>query len=168
MSATIKCDNGDIIAGTNGSFIIVEGIEKCAQDIAESLLNNWEEGDDQYYNGSELFLLMNNQNPASLLTVEERIRAAVEDAIFRLMDMQDADDNVDEDELIETIRELWVQRLGVAGSYAFFLRVITASDLELPMNFDITLNQMLPTGVENVEQALSFNPANQGQNTSVY
>lgn len=169
MSTTIKCDNGDLIVGTSGRFILVDGIEKCAQDIAESLLNNWDENEDQYYNGSELFLLLRDQNSVLAgIAVEERIRNAVEEAVFRLMDMQEADDYVDEDELIEQIRELWVQRLGVDGSYAFFLRVITMSELELPMNFDLTLNQMLPQGVERVEDSLSFNPANQGRNESVY
>lgn len=169
MSTTIKCDNGDLFVGTSGRFILVDGIEKCAQDIAESLSNNWDEEGDQYYNGSELFLLMRDQSSAIAgIAIEERIRSAVEDAVFRLMDMQEADDYVDEDELIEQIRELWVQRLGVDGSYAFFLRVITMSELELPMNFDITLTQMLPPGVERVEDSLSFSPANQGRNESVY
>ena len=154
MSLTLKCDDGDLMVSTGGRFMIVTGIEKCAQDIAESLLNNWDPETSVYYNGSELYLI--DSDPVSLdaISAEERIRFAVESSVDRLIDLQDEDSYAEADELIQEIRELWVRNLG-KSSYGFFLRVITESEDDVPLNFTINLSQQLPSSLE-AQDLLNF------------
>ena len=144
MSITIKCDDGDIMVSTGGTFIIVGGMQKCAQDIAESLLNNWDPDVLSWYNGSELYTVAEDPASLGLIGAEERIRYSVEDAILRLQDLQQADDEADEDEIIEEIRTLMVQKVGFM-TYGFYLGVITASEEFVPQDFFINLSQQLPT-----------------------
>jgi hypothetical protein len=144
MSITLKCDNGDLIVSTGGTFIFINGLEKCAQDIAESLLNSWDVDLVQYYNGSELYRIAEDPETLTLISAEERIRLAVDDSIDRLIDLQEADDFVDEDEQIDEVRDLLVERVGFM-TYAFYLNVVTASEEQVPLDFFIELTQQLPT-----------------------
>lgn len=144
MSITLKCDNGDLIVSTGGTFIFINGLEKCAQDIAESLLNSWDVDLVQYYNGSELYRVAEDPETLTLISAEERIRLAVDDSIDRLIDLQEADDFVDEDEQIDEVRDLLVERVGFM-TYAFYLNVVTASEEQVPLDFFIELTQQLPT-----------------------
>ena len=132
---------------TGGRFMIVTGIEKCAQDMAEALLNNWDPEGSQWYNGRALFLIDSDPSSLDAISAEERIRVAVENAIERLIDMQEDDNYVDLDEKIEDIRELWVRSLG-NSSYGFFLRVVTESEENIPLGFSIELSQQLPSSLE--------------------
>jgi hypothetical protein len=147
MSVTLKCDDGDLLASTGGRFLTVFGLEKCAQDIAESLLNSWDDADYVWWNGSTLYLIGPDPVDTTVMTIEEMIRVAVEDAIERLIDMQEDDTYVDQDEQIADIRELWVRDLGDL-SYGFYLRAITTSEDYIPLGFTISLQQQLPTGIE--------------------
>jgi len=154
LSNTLKCDNGDLMVAPAGRFLIVTGIEKCAQDMAESLLNSWDPEEDQWYNGSELFLIGGDPSSLDAISAEERIRSVVEDAIDRLIDLQEDDNYVDLDEKIEEVRELWVRSLG-NSTYGFFLRAITESEENVPLGFSIQLSQQLPSSLE-VEDLLNF------------
>jgi hypothetical protein len=154
LSNTLKCDNGDLMVATAGRFLVVTGIEKCAQDMAESLLNNWDPNELMWYNGSELFLIDADPSSLDAISAEERIRVAVEKAIDRLIDLQEDDNYVDPDEKIEEIRELWVRSLG-KSSYGFFLRVVTESEENVPLGFSIELSQQLPSSLE-TQDLLNF------------
>ncbi len=150
MSATIMVSNGDLAVTVGGAFVVISGIHKCAQDIAEALLNNWDPEGANTYNGSELYLIQENPSMLSSLTAEERIRSAVDDAVDRLRDSQSDDEYADDDEIIEEIRELWASKLG-DFTYGFSLRAITASFAEVPMGFKVRIDQQLPAGVDELD-----------------
>ncbi len=143
MSFTLKCDNGDLMVSAAGGYVVISGLEKVAQDIAESLLNNKDPDLETYYNGSELYRIGENTTLLDTIGVEEWVHTMVMESIDRLIDSQDEDAYVDEEESIDTIRELTVEKVGYL-SWQFMLRVITESDQNIPMNFDITLSQQLP------------------------
>jgi hypothetical protein len=161
MSITLKCDDGDLMVSTGGTFIFINGLEKCAQDVAESLLNNWDVELAQYYNGSELYLIDEDPTSLALISTEERIRVYVEDAVDRLMDLQASDDYADEDEVISEIRELIVERVGFL-TYGFYLAVVTESEDYVPQEFFINLGQQLPNTFDQDEilGELLSNPQN--------
>ena len=146
MSFTIKCDNGDLMTTIAGSYAIISGIEKCAQDIAESLLNNYDPEIELYYNGSELYKVGDDPTILDTIGAEELIEVAVADAMERLKDLQDNDLYIDEDESIDEIRRLDVDKVGYF-SWRFFLYVITESEEFIPANYDITLSQQLPASL---------------------
>jgi hypothetical protein len=142
------------MVSTGGRFMVVHGIEKCAQDTAESLLNNWDPEAFVYYNGSDLYLIDGDPQSLDAISAEERIRVSVESAVDRLMSMQDDDAFADEDEIIAEIRELWVRKIG-KSSYGFFLRLITESEEDVPLGFSLELSQQLPSSLE-AEDLLNF------------
>jgi len=143
MSYTLKCDDGDLIVNAAGGYSVIFGLEKVAQDIAESLLNNTDPDAETYYNGSELYQIGDQTTILSTIGVEEWVHTMVMESMERLMDNQDEDDYIDEEESIDTIRELTVEKVGFL-SWRFMLRVITESAQNVPMNFDIALSQQLP------------------------
>ncbi len=163
MSITIKCDDGDLIVATTGAFVIIGGLHKCAQDVAESILNNFDPDLINWYNGSELYLIGGDPATLHLITAEERIRFAVEDSISRLQDLQHADDLADEDELIEELRTLLVQKVGTM-TYGFYLGLVTASDQLVERDFAINLTQQLPNSFDQDEVLGELLSTSQAQN----
>lgn len=163
MSITLKCDDGDLLVSTTGAFILIDGMQKCAQDIAESLLNNWDPDISNWYNGSELYLIDEDPATLSLVSAEERIRFSVEESILRLQDLQEADDYADEDEIIDEIRTLMVQRVGFM-TFGFYLGVVTASEEFVPQNFFINLAQQLPSTFDEAEVLSELLSAKNAQN----
>lgn len=150
MSYTLKVQDGDLVTDTANKYVVISKLEKCAQDIMESLLNNWDEDSDQYYNGSTLYIVEQHPTRFDVIGAEEFIRSAVEDSIERLQNSQDEDDFVDEEEKIEEVAELTVWRDDDAKtSWNFFLRVLTESENFVPMSFEVTAEQQLPSGVTN-------------------
>lgn len=150
MSATLKCDYGDLLVDNRGTFIPIDGLQKCAQDIAESLLNNWDPEDEQWWNGSELYQIERSPSSFGVVGVQDRIRSMVEDAIVRLQDLQEEDGYVDDAELIEEIRELWVKPLGDM-TYGYYLVAITASGDKVDPAFTIDLSHQLPTSLDSID-----------------
>lgn len=147
MSYTIKCDDGDMIMESTGRYRAVFGREKCAQDIAESLLNNYDEQFTMYYNGSTLYKVDQHPNLIGAIGAEEFIRTSVSDSIARLQDAQDNDDYVSEDEKIDHIAHLTVTQIGMM-SYTFDLRAITESTEQVVVDdFTISLAQQLPSSL---------------------
>jgi len=147
MSYTIKCDDGDLIMDVTGRYRAAFGREKCAQDIAESLLNNYDEEYTMYYNGSTLYKIDQHPNLISTIGAEEFIQTSVGEAVTRLMDAQDNDDYVDETEKIDHVDHLIVNQIGLM-SYTFDLRVITESTEPVVVDdFTISLAQQLPSAL---------------------
>ena len=150
MSITLKCDDGDLLVDNRGQFIPINGMQKCAQDIAESILNNWNSEDNQWWNGSELYQLERDPSMYADVEAEEQIRYMVEDAVMRLQALQEEDGEVDGDELIEEIRELWVKPLGNM-TYGYYIVAITASDEKVDPTFTISLSHQLPSSLDSVD-----------------
>ncbi len=147
MSYTIKCDDGDLVTNSSNSYVVIGNVEKCAQDTAESLLNNWDSDLELYYNGSELYLIDDAPAQFATLGMDTFIQSTVEDAVNRLIDLQDEDDYVDEAEKIYEIRDLTVEPIGNLSWY-FFLYLVTESDEYVPQSFTINLAQRIPPGLD--------------------
>jgi hypothetical protein len=146
MSTTLKVHNGDLLLDTAGRFATCQGIEKCSQDIAETLLNNYDPQNPSHYIGSEFYKLDRMTFSAGGLDAITMIETFARDAIKRLMEMQENDTEVDDDELIAKIEYLQVRRIG-GLSYAFFLKCVTDSDLPAEIKFDISLQQQFPSSI---------------------
>jgi hypothetical protein len=126
MSETIKMANGDIVLDSAGRTIVIDGPEKCAQDIAESLLNNYDPQDPPYHNGSELYKLDEMTTTLASFGIPSTIESMVHDAIARLMDLQAQDAAITDEELISEIRYIRVWQIGQL-SWAFYAKCITNS-----------------------------------------
>ena len=148
MSVTLKMANGDLYVDAAGRYIAIEGIEKCAQDIAESLLNNRDPDFPEWFNGSELYRLTNGEylRTMSYMQPEELIHTYVEEAVDRLVELQDFDAYVDEDESIVEIALLDVRSIGNL-TYAFFLVCLTDSQEPVRVGFTIDLKQQIPAAI---------------------
>lgn len=155
MSTTFKMHNGDLLLDATGTFATCAGIEKCSQDIAETLMNNFSPLDESYYIGSELykldFMTFSAGGMDAIMTIETFAR----DAVKRLMAMQENDQEVETDELLVEIQFLRAQKIG-SLSYGFFMRCLTESELPAEVGFDISLRQQLPNSIAN--SASSFVP----------
>jgi len=143
MSYTLKCDNGDLISDASGSYTSISGLHKVSQDVAEALLNNYDPEVVTYYNGSELYRVGEQTTILNTIGVEEWVHTMVMEAMDRLQDLQDDDEYIDEDESIEDVTELTVNKAGYL-SWRFILRLVTESADNIPLNFDISLSQQLP------------------------
>jgi len=148
MSFTIKCDDGDLVTDTANKYVVIDKLEKCAQDLAESLLNSWDPEFEQYYNGSELYKIDENPTMFDDIGAEEFIRNAIEESVARLQDLQDADEFVDPEEAIDDIATLKVAKVPDSKStWYFYLKVLTESEDFVEQDFDISLEQQLPASV---------------------
>jgi len=155
MSVTFKMDNGDLLLDAAGRLATCQGLEKSAQDIGETLLNNYDPSDPSHYIGSELYKLDRMTFSAGGMDAIMTIEVFTRDAVKRLMEMQENDTEVDDDELISEIEYLQVRKIG-SMSYAFYLKCITDSNLAAEVNFDINMKQQLPGAVAN--PPASFTP----------
>lgn len=143
MSTTFKMDNGDMLMSASGRFVECSGIEKCAQDIAEVLLNNYDSENPGYFIGSELYKLDSMTFSLGGIDAPMMIETFARDAIKRLMEAQENDPSVENQELIDDIRVLRAQKIG-SMTYAFFLKCVTNYDMFVQTNFNISLGQQLP------------------------
>jgi hypothetical protein len=159
MSYTMKCDDGDLIMDSTGRYRAVFGQEKCVQDIAESLLNNYDTEFPMYYNGSLLYEIDHNPAFVEAIGAEAFIHAAVNESIERLMDSQENDEYVDAAEKINHIQQLMVRRLGIM-TYTFYLLAITEDDSDVTVDdFVVSLAQQLPASL--AQGYSNFLPAGQ-------
>lgn len=147
MSFTIKMSGGDFEVLPSGRTVDINGLEKCAQDIAESLLNSFDPQNPYYYNGSEFWRLDEPNEAYDMFGVESMIESMAADAVERLMEQQENDGYVDDEELIDTVEFIRVWRIG-SMSYAFHLHCVTASQDPVRVGFDINLEQQLPDSIE--------------------
>ena len=160
MSVTLELQYGDWVLQSDGSFSLVSGAAKGRQDLAEALKNNYDSENPSWFTGSELWKI--DSNPTFIVKsgigVELLIHKYVEEAVRRLVDLQDADAFVDPQEHIIEIRTLKVVKIGKM-SYAFFLKVIVDSDDELDLAFKINLIPELPEGMaQSLAQGTELNP----------
>jgi len=146
MSITLKMVDGDLATDIAGRHINIQDEEKLAQDTAESLLNNFDPDFPTYFNGSQLYRIQQDPIPNNIVLVQERIRTYVQEAVERLIDMQDLDPYATDEERIDTIDRIDVQQVGQL-SYSFFLLLINQSDEPVPTAFEVSLLSDLPAGV---------------------
>ena len=163
MSITVKCDDGDLVLDDRHAFMPIDGEEKCAQDVGESLLNNWDPDGINWFNGSELYSLI-GETPSSLdrVSPDEQIHFIVEEAIMRLQDLQDNDAYVDSEEAIDEIRTIDVFAIGKM-TYVFRLELVTLSDELLVRQYEISLSQQLPS-TQSLAEFRSFVPKSPSDN----
>ncbi len=148
MSITIKMGAGDLVKAPSGRFVEVSGLEKCAQDIAETYLNNYDPFDVPWYpTGSEFYLINANVYAYNEMGLSSMIQEMADSALARLMEAQQDDAYVDDEELIAEIRSIDVWQIGDL-SWAFHSLCYTDSDEEVETGFDIDLSQQLSAGVE--------------------
>lgn len=143
MSVTFKMDGGDFLLDGAGRLVECQGIEKSAQDILESLLNNRDPTAPDWYNGSELYRIDKLVASANGMGVDVTIEQYCRDSIQRLMELQENDPYVDNDELIAEIQVLRALAIGNL-TWAFFMKCITESQEPATVGFDVTAHQQLP------------------------
>lgn len=148
MSITLKMVDGDLYVDAAGRYLAIEGMEKCAQDLAESLLNNRDPEYPPWYPGSELYRLTNGEYLQLMthITPRELIHTYVEEAVDRLIELQDIDAEVDDDEAIVDILLLDVRPIGHL-TWAFFLTVQVDTLEPVKLGFTVDLRQQLPAAV---------------------
>lgn len=147
MSKTIKVSNGDLDVDARGRFSYIgEGVsgssgrEKCAQDLAAVLLQDLY-ADETW--GSNLNLIEQGRVIDALNSHRARISMIVQDAVNRLMTLQDQDQDIPDTEKIKKF-SVSVDRIsGQQLSYVFLLSVETVSGDSVPLEpYVIELEQV--------------------------
>lgn len=148
MSVTLRVDYGDLVLLENGVYDTVTEEEKLRQDAAESLLNNRDSENPEWFNGSGLFELENNPVLTHELGVgpEVFIYSEVDESILRLMHLQDDDYAITPREKIQEIYSLNVHRLG-NSSYLFVLILKNEAGEPVEERFKIKLLSEIPPGI---------------------
>lgn len=148
MSVTLLVEDGDWVLQSDGTFDTVSGYRKGVQDLAESLKNNYDEEDPSWFNGSTIYKIGENMQVTveSGIGPEMQLRTAVEDSVFRLMELQNEDEYVDDAERITEIRNLMVRGIG-RSTYFFYLLCINDLDQEITERFQLKLLPKIPPGL---------------------
>ena len=148
MSVTLKLLDGDYVLLSNGTYQIVEDEEKCQQDIAESLQNNWDPEDPTWWNGSEIYAIERNPILAHEAGIgpEAFVYNMVDESMLRLMQLQDEDSECSARERILEIFSLNVHRLG-NSSFLFILIVKNEAGEPLKERFVVRLLSEIPPGM---------------------
>lgn len=138
LSKTVKISDGDWADNEAGRFSYVEDREKCAQDVANSLLQLYDET-----LGYGSFLPNLEQSSATLGTTEfhkMRIHNEVSDTVDRLMTKQQVLDSITDEEKIDSF-EVIVEHADLNRlAYNYFLSVKTvAGDDPLTKAYEIAL-----------------------------
>ena len=148
MSRTLKMGGGDLMKAPTGRLVEAAGLEKCAQDIAESYLNNYDPFDPPWHaTGSEFYLIDSNVFAYNQSGISSMIDSMADSALRRLMDAQQEDPAIDDEEFIEEIVGIHVWQIGDL-SWAFYSVCQTDSDENIETGFDIDLSQQLPSAIE--------------------
>lgn len=154
MSITFKMAGGDLVKSSNGRLLDVRGLEKSAQDIAETYLTNFDPADPPWHpTGSEFYMIDENVYAYNQMGVSSMIRQMADSSLRRLMDVQQDDPEVDDEEYIEEILSINVWQIGDL-SWAFYSICQTDSDEKVETGFDIDLSQQLPAGIDAVGSAV--------------
>ena len=148
MSITMKMAGGDFVKASTGRLVEVSGLEKSAQDIAETYLTNFDPFDPPWHpTGSEFYLIDDNVYAYNQMGIQSMIHQMADSSLRRLMDAQQDDPEVDDEEYIEEIVSIDVWQIGDL-SWAFYSICQTDSDEEVETGFDIDLSQQLPASIE--------------------
>jgi hypothetical protein len=119
MGTTIRMMDGDIYLNSAGRGEVLEGPSKCAQDKAEILMTPLDSSRDY---GSELAGL-EIPEPVNLFVGKAIISRKVHEAIERLKRLQELDPYAGDDERIDTIDKLVVERFN-STDYMFWVSTI--------------------------------------------
>lgn len=123
MSVTLKKADGDLlIQGSNGRPLLIGGVEKLSQDIADCLMITYDPARDF---GHELDNLIGVSSRHAFVNAinASTVRQRVEEAVTRLQALQRSrPDQVNDFETIERIKDIKVYPLGKTG-YVFFVEV---------------------------------------------
>lgn len=150
MSLSWKMTAGDLTLDGAGRLVEVQGIEKSVQDLLESLLNNYDPDDPDWFNGSEFYKLDSLVVPLDDVGVDTLIEYYARSATQRLMELQENDPYVDEDELISEIQAIVAQPLGDL-TWGFFMRCLTESLQPATVGFDVQPMQRLPSNLQVIQ-----------------
>ncbi len=136
MSTTLKISNGDLFIDESfGAPTTLSGVEKLSQDIAESLLINF---DPERRFGNTLNSSSSRQSiigQISKIDARERIEAAID----RLRRLQSEDDQIEDDEQIVEIVSIDIDVLENGTEIRFLLVVATVSKKEVSASGTIPL-----------------------------
>lgn len=148
MSVTLKLEYGNFVLLENGVYSTVTDEAKLAQDTAESLQNNRDSEEPDWYNGSGLFEIEKNPLVTHEIGVgpEVFIYSEVDEAILRLMSLQDDDPYCTPRERIQEIYSLNVEKLG-NSSYLFILILKNEAGEPVETPFVIKLLNEIPPGI---------------------
>lgn len=102
MTGTFRMADGDLFFDVNGRLDVIEGVVKLSQDLAESLLTEFDVGRDY---GSELHLV---ETDPSFNISEQQVTSFVADAVERLQELQRTNENTTRDEEIASIDQIEV------------------------------------------------------------
>jgi len=136
MSSTLKVSNGDLyIDEVTGQPSLIDGVEKCSQDVAEVLMTDLLQKNRSGLTfrrsyGSELASL-NTPTFFSGNFGKPLVGRKIQEAIQTLIEMQGLDSNVTDDERIDRIGRLAVEAID-ASSYIYFVEVIVKSESPVP------------------------------------
>jgi hypothetical protein len=141
MSRTIKFQDGDILIPSSGRPYLIDGSEKCEQDLAWQLMTE--------YNGEEGSEIAAVDRPvyATRQILISLIRQKVADAVSRLQNLQeDRIDQMTANELIQEIIALDVWQ--VEGlDFAFYVAVETEGGGSVDRGYTIGLGHQFPDNV---------------------
>ena len=140
MSITLKKRDGDIVLqASNGRAFYIRGNEKLAQDVADSLLTDY---DPERQIGSRLSRLENANSTRGVVGLFNRgfIRTEVRDTLERLQALQRRrSDQLDSFEAIEVIETIRVYQTSKSG-YIFTVNVVPFGGRDrLPTTFKVNL-----------------------------
>jgi len=148
MSVTLEVAYGDLVLLPEGVYNTVTDEPKLKQDTAESLLNNRDSENPDWFNGSGLFEIEKNPLVTHELGVgaEVFIYSEVDESILRLMNLQDDDPAITSREKIQEIYSLNVHKLG-NSSYLFVLILKNEAGEPVEDQFKIKLLSEIPPAI---------------------
>jgi len=102
MTTTFRMADGDILFDINGRLEFIDGVVKLSQDLAEVLLTELDVSRDF---GSELNLV---ETDPSFNISEQQVNSFVADAVERVQNLQQSNENTTRDEEIAAIDQIEV------------------------------------------------------------
>ena len=140
--------HGDYVVDDAGRTLTVSGVDKCAQDVLETLTNEYDTLDPPWYQtGSEFHMINDPDYAYQSIEPNVMIKSMAQDAIDRLRSAQENDPYVDDEELIDHVVRMIVNQVGPL-SYAFFAQIVTASEEQVKASFDLDYGSDLTDAVE--------------------
>lgn len=152
MSETFRISDGDLwVDPVTGRLALIDGIEKCSQDIAEAIMVDSQQSNRSGVAfsrplGSEL-ARVGTERPLLFGGVigKPMVAKKVQEALVRLQTMQGRDPNITPEERIASISRLVVEALNVTD-YIFFVEcMVESGDRAIAHNLRPTsLNHQFP------------------------
>ncbi len=155
MSTTLRIQDGDLVLLPQGVFDTVTDEAKLRQDIAETTLNNLDPQNPSWFTGSLLYTV--EANPQNIIKsgigVEQYIQVIIDEALQRLIDLQEEDEYITDKERISEVEQIIVQKIG-NSAYIFYAIVRNDSDEQVAEDIVLRVPGSLPPGMaENLSNA---------------